>query len=658
MTGTTNSFLQDIADYAPGVIYQYRLYPDGRSCFPFASEGMKRMCGVFPAEVIHDAMPAISLVHPDDLDDLMSSISISATTLTNWSHEYRVMPPGEKGHWVLGHASPRKLEDGSILWSGFITNISERKKLSDELLKTTRLYSVTAQINQMVLHCKKQEDVFQESCKIAVEEGKFQMAWVGLFNQEKHTIFPAASFGEASSCLAHMPASKSPIDIAISEKRTVWINDFDSELDFPEWRNKAIEQGFASCIALPIWFHGSVIGTFNLYSSQTNFYNASEIQLLEKVASNISFAIEAIDNETRHKQTEQLLAAITTLSPDVISIVSEKGELIFNSPASFRIHGYTKEELIGKKLLDLIHPDDQAESLKSFQNLIKYPGLFVVVQYRYLNKDKTYTWMEASALNQIANPQVNGVLTISRDISNRKKLEEDLKLALALRDEFLSVASHELKTPLTSLKLQLQMLSREVRPAENILPNVAKLTKSLSVSTKQVDRITALVENLLDVTRIQAGKLSIKPEESDLSELLEDSIDRFGSLFSDAGCALKIMIEKNICGSFDKSRIEQVFVNLLSNAIKYAPGEMIEVSLSKENKGLIFIVKDHGPGISHDKQTAIFERFARATNSREISGLGLGLFISKEIVEAHLGTIRVDSEPGHGASFIVELPLK
>jgi signal transduction histidine kinase len=266
--------------------------------------------------------------------------------------------------------------------------------------------------------------------------------------------------------------------------------------------------------------------------------------------------------------------------------------------------------------------------------------------------------MEASALNQVANPQIHGVLTISRDISNRKKLEEDLKLALALRDEFLSVASHELKTPLTSLKLQLQMLSREVRPDENILPNVAKLAKSLSVSTKQVDRITALVENLLDVTRIQSGKLILKSEESNLSELLEDSLDRFGSLFEDAGCALKIMIEKNIFGSFDKSRIEQVFVNLLSNSIKYAPGQIIEISLTRKIEQAIFSVKDYGPGISHDKQTTIFQRFARATNSRNISGLGLGLFISKEIVIAHRGTIRVESELGQGASFIVELPLK
>jgi PAS domain S-box-containing protein len=658
MMSDTDSLFQDIADHAPGVIYHYRLYPDGQSCFPFASEGMKRICGVFPAEVIHDATPAINLVHPDDLDDLMSSISISATTLTNWSHEYRVMPPGENGHWVLGHASPRKLEDGSILWSGFITNISERKKLSDELLKTARLYAVTAQINQMVLHCKKQEDVFRESCRIAVEEGKFQMAWVALINQEQQFVSPSASFGNAISCLEDMPSGEGPIDVAISEKRSVWINDFHSGNDFPEWRKKAIEHGFASCIALPIWLHGSVIGSFNLYSSQSNFYNVSEIQLLEKVASNISFAIEAIDNEIRHKQSEQLLEAITTLSPDVISILSETGQIIFNSPAALRIHGYTNKELLGKNYLEMIHPDDQAESLKSFQDLLDYPGLFVNVQHRYLNKDQSYTWMEATALNQVANPQIHGVLTISRDISNRKKLEEDLKLALAMRDEFLLVASHELKTPITSLKLQLQMLSREVRPAENILPNVAKLSKSLSVSTKQVDRITALVENLLDVTRIQAGKLNIKLEESDLSEALEDSLDRFGGLFSDAGCALKIMIEKNIIGVFDKSRIEQVFVNLLSNAIKYAPGEMLEISLTRKSEKAIFSVKDHGPGISSDKQNAIFERFARATDSRNISGLGLGLFISKEIVEAHRGVVRVESEPGLGARFIVELPLK
>ena len=658
MISAMDSFLQDTADHSPGVIYQYQLFPDGRSCFPFATKELKRMCGAFPEQVLHDATPILELVHPDDFDDLMNSIMLSAQNLTDWSYEFRIMPVGEPGHWVLGHSTPRKLEDGSVLWSGFFTNISERKKLFDELLKTTRLYSVTAQINQMVLHCKKQEDVFRESCRIAVEEGKFQMAWVGLFNQEQQFVSPSASFGNTISCLEDMPSGKGPIDVAISEKRSVWINDFHSGNDFPEWRKKAIEHGFASCIALPIWLHGSVIGSFNLYSSQSNFYNASEIQLLEKVASNISFAIEAIDNEIRHKQSEQLLEAITTLSPDVISILNEKGQLIFNSPAALRIHGYTNKELLGKNYLKMIHPDDQADSLKAFKDLLDYPGLFVNVQYRYLNKDQSYTWMEATALNQNANPQIRGVLTISRDISNRKKLEEDLKLALALRDEFLSVASHELKTPLTSLKLQLQMLNREVRPAENILPNVAKLSKSLSVSTKQVDRITALVENLLDVTRIQGGKLIIKPEESDLSEALEDSLDRFGGLFTEAGCTLKIMIEKNIIGVFDKSRIEQVFVNLLSNAIKYAPGEMIEISLTRKSEKAIFSVKDHGPGISHDKQRSIFERFARATNSRDISGLGLGLFISKEIVEAHRGAIRVESELGQGARFIVELPLK
>jgi len=370
MTSATDSFLQDIADHSPGVIYQYQLFPDGRSCFPFATNGLKRMCGAFPEQVIHDATPILELVHPDDIDDLMNSIMLSAQNLTDWSYEFRMVPIGEAGHWVLGHSTPRKLEDGSVLWSGFITDISERKKLTDELLKTTRLYAVTAQINQMVLHCKKQEDVFQESCRIAVENGKFEMAWVALLNQDKQTISPAASFGEASSCLSDMPTGKSPIDVSISEKRTIWINNFESELDFPDWTIKAIEQGFASCIALPIWLHGSIIGTFNLYSSQANFYNASEIQLLEKVAGNISFAIEAIDNEIRHKQSEQLLEAITTLSPDVISILNEKGQLIFNSPAALRIHGYTNKELLGKNLLELIHPDDQADSLKSFQDLL------------------------------------------------------------------------------------------------------------------------------------------------------------------------------------------------------------------------------------------------------------------------------------------------
>jgi PAS domain S-box-containing protein len=234
----------------------------------------------------------------------------------------------------------------------------------------------------------------------------------------------------------------------------------------------------------------------------------------------------------------------------------------------------------------------------------------------------------------------------------------DAQEAIRKRDEFFSIASHELKTPITSLKMLMQLTQRGVDLKEGTVPSAEKLSKMLSTSVKQVERLAVLVEDMLDVVKIRAGKLSFNLEQFNFSDLLKEATEQFSDALTTAKCPLELQLQPDVIGIWDRTRIEQVMVNLISNAVKYAPGSTIKIEASCQGDIVKLLVQDFGPGIPLDQQNKIFERFERAVASRNINGLGLGLFIVKQIVEAHHGTIRVISELGKGTCFIVEMPTR
>jgi PAS domain S-box-containing protein len=233
------------------------------------------------------------------------------------------------------------------------------------------------------------------------------------------------------------------------------------------------------------------------------------------------------------------------------------------------------------------------------------------------------------------------------------RLYEEARQAVGLRDEFLSVASHELKTPLTSLKLQHSLIARSLTP-ECRASVGARLPKAVS----QVERLTSLVDSLLDVSRISAGRLGFEPVDTELTHLLREVMERLSEVFAQAGCAVDFPATPPVHGYWDPLRLDQVLVNLLSNAAKYGAGKPIHVRLQVEGERARLTVRDEGIGIAAGDVPRLFSRFGRAVSERHYGGLGLGLFISKQIVEAMEGTIRVESEPTRGSTFSVELPLR
>jgi signal transduction histidine kinase len=231
-------------------------------------------------------------------------------------------------------------------------------------------------------------------------------------------------------------------------------------------------------------------------------------------------------------------------------------------------------------------------------------------------------------------------------------LYRDAQAAVRLRDEFLSVASHELKTPLTSLKLQHGLIDRALGAESR-----EKMGPRLSTAMRQVHRLTALVDSLLDVSRISLGRLSLEPAEVDLGQAVRDAVDRMEEVFALAGCSVRVDVPGPLPGRWDLLRLDQVLVNLLTNAAKYGAGRPVVVEALAEGVGEVRLsVRDEGIGIAAEDLARVFGRFERAVSERHYGGLGLGLYISRQIVDAMGGRIEVESRPGAGSIFTVRLP--
>ncbi len=315
----------------------------------------------------------------------------------------------------------------------------------------------------------------------------------------------------------------------------------------------------------------------------------------------------------------------------------------------------------------LVHPDDMAMVTDVLQKHLSGQSQYYETVHRVRTKNGDWKWIldRGRVIIRDENGQPLRAAGSHTDITDKKrheeereKMEEQLRQAVQARDEFLSIASHELKTPLAALLLQVQLIKRntQLKKIEELHPD--RLNEFSHLIEQQIKRLVRLVDDMLDMSRILSKKLTIKKEEFDFGEEITQVSERLDvQIKMTTGVPLQIDVLPTVRGNWDRQRIEQVITNLISNALKYGLSKPINVGLIREGNQLRFYVKDQGQGIAKENLVRIFNRFERAVPPNEVSGLGLGLYISKQIIESHHGRIWAESELGSGSTFWLELPL-
>lgn len=250
-----------------------------------------------------------------------------------------------------------------------------------------------------------------------------------------------------------------------------------------------------------------------------------------------------------------------------------------------------------------------------------------------------------------------GIYIHAIDVTEKVNARKAIERALHSRDEFLSIASHELKTPLTSLKLQIQLAIRKIVVGGEKKISSESIVNLFESNVIQINRLVRLVDDMLDISRIESGNFSYQFERVNLCDLVKKIHEQFKDTFRNNSSGLSLDCDPVAYGNFDKERIEQVLINLLTNALKYGDNTDVQITLRVKDKKARISVTDKGRGISDSDHKRIFERFERLVSAKEISGFGIGLYISKQIVEAHNGEILVESFPGKGSTFTIILPI-
>ncbi|MDP4274649.1 MAG: response regulator [Bacteroidota bacterium] len=405
-------------------------------------------------------------------------------------------------------------------------------------------------------------------------------------------------------------------------------------------------------------------------------YGSVSLFTSEKIGTEVRNMAETIINQASvkiHKKmvdlklrsSEEHFRAITENLSDVIGILNEQGDLIYITPNVQKSFGYTAEEMTGLNTLKAIFPDDVHKFMDIIHKLVSRSESSCVANYRLVDKNKNLRYVETLAVNMLHNPIISGIVLSMRDITERKKMEQELfeakekaEASNLAKSQFLANMSHEIRTPMNAIIGFTELLTS--------LESEEKKLKMLNIVKNSSESLLNIINDILDLSKIEAGRTLLDSREFDLLQLTNEVCGNFRILIKSK--QLQAYYEqlplKHEVVTGDPTRLRQILINIIGNAVKFTEKGSItlrveEVKTEGDRVFIQFTIKDTGIGIPEEQLDLIFEEFRQLENflTKKYQGTGLGLSIVKQLVEMMGGTIEVHSRLNEGSTFIVILPF-
>jgi PAS domain S-box-containing protein len=564
------------------------------------------------------------------------------------------------------------------------------------LSHANRALIVLSASNRAMLRATDEQSLLDAISRTIVEKGGYRMTWVGFTQHDAgKSIVPVAHAGSNPDYVDHLKLSwgddtsrHGACGTAIAEGRPVVVRDIASAPEYALWREAALQCGFASCIALPLIGTTGTIGMVSIYATEADAFDDGEIELLNEAAADLAYGICRLRDQTRSRQADEI-EDLYNKAPCGYHSLDENGLVVRMNDTELNWLGYAREEVVGKmRYFDLMPPVSQKLVEEQFQ-LFKARGWVHNLEFELARRDGTTLPI---LLNSIAVRDEEGRYQMSRstvyDITDRKCAEEALRqakesaeLATRIKSEFLANMSHELRTPLNAIIGFSEVLKDGL--IGDLTPEQNEYVTDIFGSGQH---LLSLINDILDLSKIEAGKMVLDLEPLDISALLDNSL----SIIKEKAAAHRIQLQLDAppLGNvlLDARKTKQIVYNLLSNAVKFTPeAGKVTLRTRKVNRAdienwaepmvtslrmplptneftdfLEIEIEDTGIGISAEDAPRLFHAFSQLDSSlsRESEGTGLGLVLVLKLAQLHGGTMALASTPGQGSRFIAWLPWR